>query len=72
MKLAELGITAAEWARLHRLNQVGIPDDIYPSAVIAEVRRIVSGEDAPYDEGPPFDRLVEMVEWLDQYGFLGA
>jgi hypothetical protein len=64
--LAELGITEDEWVRLHRLNQAPILDDVSPAVVLAEVRRIVSGEDAPYDEGPPFGRLAGLVGWLDQ------
>lgn len=71
MKLAELGVTEAEWARLYHLGQVDtVPDDMDAAVVTAEVRRIISGEDAPYDEGLPFSQLAGLVEWLDQRGLL--
>ena len=73
MKLSEMGVTGSEWARLYRLGQVDeVPDDVSPAVVVAEVRRIVSGEDAPYDEGPPFGQLAGLVGWLDQRGYLAA
>jgi len=71
MKLGDLGVTEDEWARLYRAGQVdGVPDDISPAVVMAEVRRIVSGQDAPYDAGPPFDQLSGLVAWLDRRGLL--
>jgi hypothetical protein len=60
------------WVCGHRAGQEDIPGDADPAVVVAELRRIVNGDDAPYDGLPPFGRLSELAGWLDKRGYLDA